>query len=82
MTSLKKLTEVLEIIDQLFPEGVEEESLFAQVVSILEQLSSASASFTTIQQQLIDVVAQLGYPAMAETPYTFRFAKAPGGPAT
>ena len=70
LTSLKKLTEVLEIIDQLFPEGVEEESLFAQVVSILEQLSSASASFTTIQQQLVDVVAQLGYPAMAETPYT------------
>jgi len=34
LTSLKKLTEVLEIIDQLFPEGVEEESLFAQVVSI------------------------------------------------
>lgn len=70
LVSLKKLAEVLEIVDQLFPEGVEEEELFRQVVRILQALNVPGTSFTQVQQALGDIVAQLGYPEMKDTPYT------------
>lgn len=70
LVSIKKLAEILEIVDQLFPEGAEEEVLFTKVVGILRLLNSPNASFTQIQEQLIEVVAQLGYQEMSETPYT------------
>ncbi len=70
LPSMKKLVEVLEIVDQLFPEGVEEQDLFEQVIKILESLNSPNSSFNEIQQKLIQMVAQLGYPPMDETPYT------------
>lgn len=70
LQSMKKLVEVLEIIDRLFPEGVAEESLFAEVISILRTMNAPGASFQKIKDQLVELVAQLGYPQMSETPYT------------
>jgi DNA repair protein RecO len=70
LSSMKKLAEILEIVDQLFPEGMEEVELFQQVVEILQLLNSPGTSFTQVQTLLKNMLEQLGYPAMSETPHT------------
>ncbi len=70
LTSIKKLQEVLEIVDRLFPEDVEEQELFESILSIVEELEKKTSSFQFIQQKLSFVVTQLGYQDMNETKYT------------
>lgn len=67
---IKKLAEVLEIIDLLFPEGVEEPELFQQITKLLEHLSQVTSSFRHVQEQLGDILIQLGYQDFKETTYT------------
>lgn len=67
---LKKLSEILEIIDLLFPEGAAEPELFAQLVQLLEHLNEGRATFHFVQDQLRDVLIQLGYQDFTETSYT------------
>src|SRR5260221_9699234 len=49
LQNMKKLVEILEVVDQLFPEGVEEVELFGQIVHILQTLNLPGSSFTDIQ---------------------------------
>lgn len=70
LQSIKKLAQVLEIIDRLFPEGVEEQELFLQAVSIIGQLEKPETTFLSIQAQLSEVLVQLGYLPFGETQYT------------
>ncbi len=69
LIGMKRLTAVLEIVDKLFPEGVEEESLFQSVIAILTQLSQPNLSSSAIQQKLADILQELGYQALEETTY-------------
>src|SRR5579859_7718122 len=59
LNTMKKLTEILEIVDKLFPEGVEEIELFDSVINILEQLNEPRVSFHLIQDQLTQILVQL-----------------------
>ncbi len=70
LMSMKKLVEILEIIDVLFSEDSAEEEIFVQVLSILEELSGDTASFSSIQNKLIEILVQLGYQNLHDTPYT------------
>lgn len=66
---LKQLTQILEIVDKLFPEGVEEVELFHSITTILEQLSQPKVRFLQIQEELSDMMVQMGYQPLNETPY-------------
>ncbi len=66
---LKQLTQVLEIVDKLFPEGVEEIELFQTFITILKQLSQPKVHFLQIQEELSQVLVQMGYQPLSETPY-------------
>ncbi|CAN5303166.1 hypothetical protein BH10PAT2_BH10PAT2_3180 [soil metagenome] len=66
---LKQLTQVLEIVDRLFPEGVEEVELFQTFITILEQLDQPKVHFLQIQEELSQVLVQLGYQHLSDTPY-------------
>jgi DNA repair protein RecO len=70
LQNIKKLAEVLEIIDRLFPEGVEEQELFEQMLNILRDLNDPATSFVKIKDQLSEVLVQLGYPHIDDTHYT------------
>jgi len=66
---LKQLTQVLEIIDRLFPEGVEEIELFQTFITILDQLDQPKVHFHQIQEELSQVLVQMGYQPLEDTPY-------------
>lgn len=66
---LKQLTQILEIVDRLFPEGVEEVELFQAITTILEQLSQPKVRFLQIQEELSQIMVQMGYQPLDETPY-------------
>ncbi len=70
LKGMKQLAEVLEIVDQLFPEGVEEEDLFNQVIQVMEQLNKPQVRFQVIQDQLVEILVQLGYQNFRETSYS------------
>ncbi len=67
---LKQLTQVLEIVDRLFPEGVAEVELFETIIQILAQLSQPKVHFLQLQEQLCQVLVQMGYQHLSDTPYT------------
>ena len=69
LPSMKRLAEVLEIIDVLFPEGVEEVELFDQLVAVLERLNQPQVNFKHIQDNLNDVLMQMGYQDFHETSF-------------
>jgi DNA repair protein RecO len=70
LKGMKQLAEVLEIVDQLFPEGAEEEELFQQVIQVMNQLNKPQVSFQVIQDQLVEILIQLGYQNFRETSYS------------
>ncbi len=70
LKSVKKLVEILEIIDQLFPEGVDEVELFEQLVSLIHQLNESSISTQETQESLRQMLIQLGYQDIRETKYS------------
>jgi DNA repair protein RecO (recombination protein O) len=70
LKSMKKLAEVLEIIDKVFAEGLEEPELFQEILVILTELNSPDARFARVKTHLTDMLIQLGYQDMAETQYT------------
>lgn len=67
---LKQLMQVLEIIDRLFPEGSEEIELFESITRVLEQLNQPKVSFLAIQEDLSQILVQLGYQHLSDTQYT------------
>jgi len=67
---LKKLTQVLEIVDRLFPEGAEETELFQSIILILKHLDQSKVPFLLVQEELCRVLVQLGYQHLTDTPYT------------
>lgn len=69
LVGIKRLAEVLEIVDRLFPEGVEEEMLFDDVISILRMLNTPPVSVSKIQEKLSQLLVQLGYQPLEETTY-------------
>lgn len=69
LLGMKRLSGVLEIIDRLFPEGVEEDQLFHTVVSILHHLDKSHVSLPQVQQELGGMLQELGYQSLEETPY-------------
>lgn len=70
LARMKQLMQVLEIVDRLFPEGAEEAELFEQVVLILKALSQPKVHFANLQEQLSQILVQLGYQHLNDTPYT------------
>jgi DNA repair protein RecO (recombination protein O) len=69
LIGMKRLAGVLEIVDKLFPEGVEEVQLFQAVKDILAQLNNPQVHLPAIQQKLADILQELGYQALEDTPY-------------
>jgi DNA repair protein RecO (recombination protein O) len=69
LQGMKRLSAVLEIVDRLFPENVEEEALFAEVLEILHVLQSPKRQYQTIQDRLRHIVIELGYQDLEDTPY-------------
>jgi|SRR5579859_20069 len=69
LRGMKKLMQVLEVVDKLFPEGVEEVELFETVLNIVKQLNQSQKSFEHIQDQLTNILVQLGYQDPHETTY-------------
>ncbi|SRR5258708_39534384 len=67
LKGIKKLMEVLEVIDQLFPEGAEEPELFEQMVGVIEMLNQPNCSYSHIQNELTDVLMKLGYQDFRDT---------------
>lgn len=70
LKGMKKLAEILEVIDRLFPEEAEEPELFIQMLDIITALNKPRPSFTAIQDQLSEVLVKLGYQDFRETAYT------------
>ncbi len=66
---LKQLTQVLEIVDRLFPEGSEEVELFQSIILILQHLNQEKVQFLKIQEELCQVLVQMGYQHLSDTPY-------------
>ncbi len=67
---LKQLTQVLEIVDRIFPEGAEEVELFQSIILILKHLNQEKVPFLKIQEELCQVLVQMGYQHLSDTPYT------------
>jgi DNA repair protein RecO (recombination protein O) len=70
LSRMKQLMEILEIIDVLFSEGAEEVELFGKVLHMLKLLDSPKGAFQQIQEELIQVLVDLGYQDMKDTQYT------------
>jgi DNA repair protein RecO (recombination protein O) len=70
LKSIKRLAEILEIIDRLFPEGAEEQQLFTRIIQLLHRLNSPQTSFQYLQSELSQVLVELGYQPLDETKYS------------
>ncbi len=70
LPQIRKLTQVLEIVDRLFTEGEEDSQLFSQVVEILTDLNRTRHSSSLIKEKLNSIITALGYQSLQDSQYS------------
>lgn len=66
LVKMRQLSQVLEIADRLFAEGVAEPELYHQLLHILKNLSQPDSHLGSVKQQLSELVAQFGFSQISD----------------
>lgn len=67
LNQLRRLSQILEIVDRLLMEAESDPEIFLLVAELLEAVQAQTASDTLVREQLDILIQSLGFPSLSET---------------